>query len=62
MAVDYAPLDEEEDRITPTVILPATKAAPPSSPLQVTKFNNDSSECNYLIIAFIICILFIIQD
>jgi hypothetical protein len=29
MVVEYAPLDEEEDTITPTPITPSTRASPP---------------------------------
>tara|TARA_R110002074_G_scaffold876_5_gene5366 strand:+ start:4954 stop:5145 length:192 start_codon:yes stop_codon:yes gene_type:complete len=63
MAVDYAPLDEDEDKIVPKVILPE-KSLPVRAAVapQVKAFNNDSTECNYLIIGFIICVLFIINE
>jgi hypothetical protein len=61
MAIDYAPLDEDEDKITPKVILPEKKPAQ-QNPQVPAIFNNDSTECNYLIIAFIIGVLFIINE
>tara|TARA_R110000851_G_scaffold73522_6_gene162223 strand:+ start:1425 stop:1610 length:186 start_codon:yes stop_codon:yes gene_type:complete len=61
MAIDYAALDEDEDTITPKVILPEKKPAHTNPKIPVI-FNNDSTECNYLIIAFIIGVLFIINE
>lgn len=61
MGIDYAPLDEDEDRITPKVILPEKKPER-KNPQVPAIFNNDSTECNYLIIAFVIGVLYIINE
>jgi hypothetical protein len=61
MAMDYAPLDDDEDKITPKVILPEKKPTQQNPQIPVI-FNNDSTECNYLIIAFVIGVLFIINE
>ena len=71
MAIDYAPLDEEEDRIQPEAIIPqgsgprgrAPIAAQPAPiRIRIPKFlENDATECNYLVIAFVVGALFILK-
>jgi len=61
MGIEYAPLDEDEDRITPKVILPENKPAQKNTKVPAI-FSNDSTECNYLIIAFVIGVLYIINE
>ena len=59
MVVEYAPLDEAEDTITPTPIIPRSRASPP--PRRSIKIENkllsflkhDKTECNYLIMLFL---------
>ena len=71
MTIDYAPLDEDEDRIEPRVVVPQgspRQPAPPGPPgpapirIRIPKFlENDSTECNYLVIAFVVGAFFILN-
>ena len=70
MAIDYAPLDEEEDRIQPQAIIPqgsgprgGARAVPEPIRIRIPKFlENDATECNYLVIAFVVGALFILKN
>jgi len=60
MVVEYAPLYEDEDKITPIPIIPGPRAAP--QPRKSIKIENkllsflkhDKTECNYLIMLFLL--------
>ena len=56
MVVEYAPLDEEEDTITPTPIIPQK---PPRRSIKIENklisfLKHDRTECNYLIMLFLL--------